>query len=111
MMVGPSKILVRGKCSDNECVNPLAIPLKEYPRVVRGGSWDDDPEMLRCAARIPSTLEWKQQDPQLPKSIWYHTDADHVGFRIIRPLYEPSATEKTEKWDKTLPVFDRKANR
>ena len=94
-----------GKCSDNECMNPLAIPLKEYPRVVRGGSWDDDPEMLRCTARIPSTLEWKQQDPQLPKSIWYHTDADHLGFRIVRPLHEPSAAEKTEKSRQRMIAF------
>jgi len=25
----------------------------------------------------------------LPKSIWYHTDAEFVGFRIIRPLKAP----------------------
>jgi hypothetical protein len=33
------------------------------------------------------------QDPQLPKSVWYHTDALHVGFRLVRPLAMP--TEKT----------------
>ena len=100
-----------GECVSGECRNPLAIPLQEYPRVVRGGGWDDDPEMLRSAARIPSSEEWKSQDPQLPKSIWYHTDANDVGFRIARPLVEPSATEKAEKWDKSLPVFDRKSDR
>jgi len=30
------------------------------------------------------------QDPQLPQSIWYHTDALFVGFRIIRPLKVPA---------------------
>ena len=33
------------------------------------------------------------QDPQLPKSIWYHTDAQFLGFRIVRPLKTPSAEE------------------
>ena len=62
---------------------------KLYPRTVRGGSWDDDPEELRAANRIFSSEEWKMQDPQLPQSIWYHTDALFVGFRIIRPLKAP----------------------
>ncbi len=51
------------------------------------------------------------QDPQIPKSVWYHTDALHVGFRIIRPLEVPSEAEKAEKWEKTLPVIDRKKGR
>ena len=63
-----------------------------YPRTVRGGSWDDDPETLRAAKRIFSSDEWKMQDPQLPQSIWYHTDALFVGFRIIRPLKIPPET-------------------
>ncbi len=84
--------------------NPLAIPTTLYPRVVRGGSWDDDPEMLRSAARAGSHEDWKQQDPQLPQSIWYHTDALHVGFRIVRPLVEPSDQEKAAKWDQTEPL-------
>ncbi len=65
---------------------PLAVPKKLYPRVIRGGSWDDGPEVLRSAARISSEPDWKIQDPQIPKSIWYHTDALGVGFRVIRPL-------------------------
>jgi len=82
---------------------PLAIPTTLYPRVVRGGGWDDDADRLRSAARIASSEEWKQQDPQLPQSIWYHTDALSVGFRIVRPLVEPSDEEKAAKWDKTDP--------
>jgi hypothetical protein len=38
------------------------------------------------------------QDPQLPKSIWYHTDAQFVGFRIIRPLKTPTADEMQKYW-------------
>lgn len=74
--------------------NPLAVVTKLYPIVARGGSWDDDPEGLRSAARYFSTPEWKQQDPQIPKSLWYFTDALHVGFRVVRPLRVPSVEER-----------------
>jgi len=83
---------------------PLAIPTEVYPRVVRGGNWDLDPSALRSAARLGSSEEWSQQDPQVPQSIWYHTDALGVGFRIVRPLVEPSEDEKAAKWENTLPV-------
>ena len=91
--------------------NPLSIPETLYPRVVRGGSWEDDPLDLRSAVRLKSTPLWKQQDPQIPQSIWYHTDALHVGFRVVRPLREPSEDEKREKWDRSLPMQDRKEGR
>ena len=91
--------------------NPLIVPTKLYPRLVRGGSWDDDPDALRSAARIPSSPEWKKQDPQFPKSIWYHTDALHVGFRIVRPLETPSEEDKKNIWDKSEPFQDRKLGR
>ena len=87
----------------NSAEDPLLVPTKLYPRVVRGGGWDDDPDMLRSAAREGSSDEWKQQDPQIPRSIWYHTDALGVGFRVVRPLVEPSDQEKADKWDKTAP--------
>ncbi|MBX3438364.1 MAG: formylglycine-generating enzyme family protein, partial [Planctomycetaceae bacterium] len=71
-------------------LNPWIVPTKLYPMAVRGGSWDDDPEALRSAARRGSSRDWKQQDPQLPQSIWYFTDALFQGFRVVRPLEEPS---------------------
>jgi len=79
-------------------LNPWVVPTRLYPMAVRGGSWDDDPEALRSAARRGSEKEWKQQDPQLPQSIWYFTDALFLGFRIVRPLAEPSAEEKAKLW-------------
>lgn len=88
---------------EGNAVNPLNIPKTLYPRVVRGGSWDDDPDLLRSAARIASNEDWKEEDPQLPQSIWYHTSALGVGFRVVRPLVEPSAKDKADKWEKTAP--------
>ena len=68
---------------------PVVLPTaKEYPYVARGGSWDDDADRLRSAARLASNLEWSVQDPQRPQSIWWHTDATFVGFRVVRPLQE-----------------------
>ena len=70
-----------------------------YPHVARGGHYDDDPEMLRSAARRSSEPGWKQQDPQLPKSIWYLTDATWLGFRIVRPLEIPTVEEMFAAWN------------
>ncbi|MBI1311899.1 SUMF1/EgtB/PvdO family nonheme iron enzyme [bacterium] len=75
---------------------PYHVPTGLYPRIVRGGSWDDDPDGLRSAARFASSADWKIQDPQIPKSIWYHTDALHVGFRVVRSLKVPSAEERVK---------------
>lgn len=69
--------------------DPINAPTKVEPCVVRGGSWNDDPEKLRSAIRVGSTNDWKQQDPQVPQSIWYYTDALFVGFRVVRPLEAP----------------------
>lgn len=99
------------KSKDTKLDNPLVIPKTIYPRVVRGGSYYDDPDLLRSAAREKSDPEWKQQDPQIPKSIWYHTDATFVGFRIVRPLKRPDAEEIKSKWGKHEPVQDRKEGR
>lgn len=79
---------------DQPATNPLGIPKLIEPCVVRGGSWSDDPPLLRSAARLGSTPDWKQQDPQIPQSVWYYTDALFVGFRVVRPLAEPPADQK-----------------
>ena len=74
-------------------------PESLYPRVVRGGSWRDDAAELRCAARRKSRAGWQRRDPQLPRSIWYLTDAPFVGFRVVRPVQEPSEQEKMLSWE------------
>ena len=52
--------------------------------------------MLRSAARRASEPEWSRRDPQLPQSIWWHTDAIFVGFRIVRPVDETPALTSLE---------------
>ena len=80
--------------------DPWIKSAKPYPHVVRGGHWDDeDPANLRSAARRGSNKQWKQQDPQLPKSIWYHTDAQWLGFRVVRPLQVPPPAELLKLWN------------
>ena len=74
-------------------VNPLVCP-KVEPRSRAGRLVGRRSGGLRSAARRASTPEWKQQDPQIPQSIWYYTDALFVGFRVVRPLQEPTAEEK-----------------
>lgn len=69
------------------------------PHVVRGGSWDDDPDKLRSAARRASSPEWNRQDPQNPKSLWYLTDGSMVGFRIVRPLATPDLVTMHTYWN------------
>jgi formylglycine-generating enzyme required for sulfatase activity len=77
--------------------NPWVVTDKLYTRSVRGGSWKDSPISLRSAVRLASDTKWKMQDPQLPKSIWYHTDALFLGFRVVRPFNEPIGRYRLEE--------------
>ena len=78
--------------------NPITSPTELYPRLVKGGGWDDDPDRLRSSARMGSDPSWKQQDPQIPKSVWYHTDAHWVGIRVIRPRIIPPKEDIEKYW-------------
>jgi formylglycine-generating enzyme required for sulfatase activity len=85
--------------------NPFQRPDSLYPRSVRGGSWNDDVDALRSARRLGSDATWQQQDPQLPKSIWYLTDAPWLGFRIARPVEVPSVEEMYFYWNSSTGKF------
>ncbi len=90
---------LRATQSEGPLKDPVLWSTEPYPHVVRGGSWDDDLVRLRSAARRGSSKAWKVQDPQLPKSIWYHTDATFVGFRVVRPLVAPPESEWARYWE------------
>ncbi|WP_121356435.1 formylglycine-generating enzyme family protein [Flavisolibacter nicotianae] len=73
--------------------DPLPMPSSRHPRAVRGGSFEDEAEALRPAARRSWIAEWNKRDPQIPKSRWWLTDAYFVGFRLVRPLKQPAPAE------------------
>ena len=89
------------KASKEVLVNPWVKGTKPYPHVARGGSFHVQMPLtkLRSAARIFSGPQWKQQDPQLPKSIWYLTDATFLGMRLVRPLEVPAKEEMQAYWN------------
>jgi hypothetical protein len=67
--------------------------------VFRGGHWDADANALRSAARAQTSAALKIIDPQIPKSLWYFTNASWLGFRIVRPLKTPSVEEMHKAWN------------
>jgi formylglycine-generating enzyme required for sulfatase activity len=78
--------------------DPWNRATKPYPHVARGGSFDDPPDRLRSAARRGSSKDWKMRDPQLPKSTWWLTDAQFLGFRLVRPLTVPPGDQLQKYW-------------
>jgi len=74
--------------------NPMApASTAKYPKTLRGGGYSDKASDLRVAARLPSDPMWNRRDPQIPRSKWWITDAPFTGFRIIRPLQQPTTEE------------------
>lgn len=82
--------------------NPWATPTVIHPRVYRGGSWDDEADKLRVAARTASTTKLQKRDPQIPKSFWWFTDSNHVGFRLVSPMEQPSPEAQRKFWQTVL---------
>lgn len=65
----------------------------------------DEAVDLRSARRQGSIKDWKQRDPQMPKSIWWLTDAPFVGFRLVRPKENPSKEDMKKYWIEVLEDF------
>ncbi len=95
-----------GLCLEKKIeLNPFN-PFKDrkWGHVVRGGSFKDDPEKLRSAARWKSEIKWMYEDPQDPRSIWWLTRYSQIGFRVCLPVEEypelvnlkPSVVKRSE---------------
>jgi formylglycine-generating enzyme required for sulfatase activity len=78
---------------NDKATDPTTPPGAKYPRVARGGSFKDQRSAASCTNRIPSKAEWNQRDPQIPKSRWWLTDGMFMGFRVVRPVDQPSREE------------------
>jgi formylglycine-generating enzyme required for sulfatase activity len=87
------------KYTEAPAVNPWVKSTEAYPHAVRGGSWNDPETRVGCTVRVASDPSWKKQDPQLPKSIWYMTDAQWLGFRLVRPATLPTLEEMYRAWN------------
>ena len=88
-----------------KALDAVSWPTKLYPRVVRGGCFDEDADRSRSAARLGSNDDtWRSEDPNVPKSPWWFTNrlALGVGFRLTRPLAEPATADRTKFWDADL---------
>jgi formylglycine-generating enzyme required for sulfatase activity len=68
---------------------PVELPtVDRWPDAVRGGSWADAADRCRSAARRPSHRNWNRFDPERPQSIWWLSNGDFVGFRVVRAVEE-----------------------
>jgi len=93
------------KFADKSGLNATDVvvwPERPSPCVVRGGSWEMDPEDLRSAARLGSDdEEWKSEDPNFPRSPWWFTSdpARGVGFRIFRSYNSLPKDQIAKFWE------------
>jgi len=51
--------------------------------VLMGSCYADEAGVDPCATRRTPVPEWNDTDPQIPKSIWWLSDAPFAGFRVI----------------------------
>jgi len=82
--------------------NPWLEPTAVHPFTLKGGHFRDEAVALRSAARLASNLKWNERDPQIPKSKWWNADAPFIGFRIVRPLVQPSKEDAERFYSKLL---------
>ncbi len=73
--------------------NPTG-PSSGEEHVIRGGSYMDAADRVRCASRdFTKSGPWLKTDPQIPKSIWWYSDCNHVGFRVVCEYNEATIAE------------------
>lgn len=76
-------------------LSPVRLPTKKhYSHVTRGGSYLSPASECRSASRVGSDPKWNQFDPTIPQSIWWLSNADFVGFRVVRAVTEQENLRK-----------------
>jgi formylglycine-generating enzyme required for sulfatase activity len=84
---------------DKSTFGPVFQPTeKRFSHVARGGSWADKASKVRSGARLGSHRDWLRRDPYIPQSIWWLTDADFVGFRVVRAVREQDNLKGLRSW-------------
>lgn len=86
----------------NATDNPEIQPAPKQRHTLRGGHFRDQATALRSAARLPYDKKWNERDPQIPKSKWWNADAPFIGFRIVRPIKQPTPDEVKQFFDQVL---------
>jgi formylglycine-generating enzyme required for sulfatase activity len=64
-------------------VDPKGPPTGQE-RVIKGGAFRSSVGEVRSASRDYTRSEdWMRTDPQMPKSTWWLSDCNYVGFRVV----------------------------
>jgi formylglycine-generating enzyme len=76
-------------------------PNKKHPRVIRGGSYYDEAERCRSAARVGSTKADVDMHNfhDFPESPHWSSSGFWIGFRVVSPAAEPTEAEKLRYWN------------
>ncbi len=73
-------------------------PLQGEEYVTRGGSFKSTVKDVRSAARDQTKTDaWLKTDPQMPKSKWWLSDCNFVGFRVVCDFNENTGINKSTK--------------
>ena len=80
----------------DDAANPKG-PSSGSEHVVRGGSFKSTPADVRCSSRnFTKTEMWLKSDPQMPKSIWWLSDCNFIGFRVVCEFDESTGNKSTK---------------
>jgi formylglycine-generating enzyme required for sulfatase activity len=63
-----------------------AADTKKVGGVAKGGSWESEASDVSSKSRAEYDIKWQKIDPQIPKSKWWMSDGQHVGFRLVAEM-------------------------
>lgn len=69
---------------------------RDGKQTTKGGSWRDPSEMLKASERQKQDSTWNASDPNLPKSRWWLSDGNFVGFRVVCEVGEDGKPAKND---------------